>query len=96
MLLIYRKIQEEAVPKNTRNDRDTAWLVKVYADWREARNKLCGESDSVQLDGYVPVLSADMPCEVLDFWLQRFVLEVKWRDGSPYPAISLKRLFVGI
>ena len=90
-----QKIQDEAVPKNTR--KDTAWSVKVHADLREARSKLWGESgDSVPLDGYVPVLSPEMPCEVFDFWLQRFVLELKWRDGSPYPAISLKHLCVGI
>ena len=78
------------MPKNM------AWSVKVYTDGREARNHLSKEySSSTQLVGVVPPLSPTMDCYVLDFWLQHFVMEVKRRDGLPYPAITLQHLCVG-
>ena len=53
-------------------------------------------SSGCDADTYVPSLSPTIPCEVLDYWLQRFVLEIKRKDGSPYPANSLKHLCAGI
>ena len=88
-------LKASAVPKNT--SKDTAWTVKVFSDWRNARNtetrKYGIKKDKWAL---VPELSHDIETKLLDYWMQRFIIEAKRRDGTPYPALTVKHLCVGI
>ena len=90
-----KKLQESSTPRNTK--KDTAWSFKVYTDWMNARNETSRKCEKKDDDwGIVPPLSASLENHVLDYWLQRFVVEVRRRDGSPYPAVTLKHLCAGL
>ena len=84
-------LQKRGVPKNT--SKDTAWSYKVFKDWQEHRNADIPLGDHAKR---VPDLSSDLSEDKLNFWLIRFVMEANRKDGTPYPAITLKHLCIGI
>ena len=85
------ELQKLGVPRNT--NRDTAWSVKVYTDWQNHRNAGLGKTDYSKR---VPALNENITEERLNFWLIRFVMEVNRKDGTPYPAVTLKHLCIGL
>ena len=86
-----RKLQAAGQPKNTK--KDTSWSVGAYNAWRVNRNQSATPSPGV---GEVPILSSEISTADLNYWLSHFVLEVNRVDGSPYPAVTIKHLCVGI
>ena len=51
---------------------------------------------SSSLAKVVPDLTEDLSEERINYWLMRFIMEVNRKDGSPYPAVTLKHLCVGL
>ena len=68
------------VPTNT--EKATTWAHKVFLDWRAERNELDDEQCPVDLfdEGDVGKLN---------YWLARFVVEVRRQDGKPYPPKTI-------
>ncbi|CAC5385194.1 unnamed protein product [Mytilus coruscus] len=60
--------------QNTKNN--TKWAFNFYEKWRLSR------------EGVVPEL-LNMNSEDMDFWLQRFIVEARRKDGVEYPPKSL-------
>lgn len=65
---------------NTR--RNTKWSVEMFNKWRESREN-------------VPCMK-EMNAEMLNYWLQRFVLEVRKQDDSEYPPRTLYFIVCGL
>ena len=75
----------EAVPKNTKAT--TTWGMRIWNEWSSSRTVTDGS-------GVVPVttpLTEISPTD-LAYWMGKFVLEVRKRDGKPYPPKSLYAL----
>ena len=70
------------VPANTA--KSTAWGVKVFQDWRSERNRNV-------LEEQCPSDLFETPDPVqINFWLSRFVAEVRKQNGEPYPPRSIQ------
>ena len=65
---------ECGVPEKTRNQ--TKWAVKVWTEWATSRNKKL-LSDEAPFSCEIENLSA----QLINFWLCRFVMEIRRRDG---------------
>ena len=64
------------VPANTR--KNTTWAWRVFTEWRAERNKI--QTEACPMDQF------DKPdVSRLNYWLSRFVTEVRRQDGDPYP-----------
>ena len=64
------------VPANTR--KNTTWARRVFTEWRAERNKI--QTEACLMDLF------DKPdVSRLNYWLSRFVTEVRRQDGDPYP-----------
>ena len=73
------------IPNNTK--RSTSWSVKVFNEWRCAREglKKCPEN----------LFQSPVP-EDLNYWLPRFINEVRKSDGDPYPPRSIHQILAGL
>ena len=82
-------IRESSVPIKTRNN--TSWAVKVWTDWASARNKNL-------LPEELPFSSllSDLTLSEMNFWLSRYVLEIRKKDGDPYPPNTIYQLVCGL
>ena len=80
---------ECGVPEKTRNQ--TKWAVKVWTEWATSRNKKL-LSDEAPFSCEIEKLSG----QLINFWLCRFVLEIRRRDGERYPPASLYQLCCGL
>ena len=69
---------------------NTRWAVGVWRKWREERNGLSNSTGNV-----IPELSK-MDAACMDFWLQRFLMEVKNQKGNEYTPKSLYYLACGL
>ena len=75
------------VPKNT--SKSTDWAVRVFKAWREQRSE--------EIDGKCPDnLLEDPSVDALNFWLARFVVEVRREDGKPYPPATINNILAGL
>ena len=78
-----QRICEGFVPKNTKKANN--WARRVLEEWRDNRNKCAIEK--------CPSTLLERPeVGALNYWLARFVVEVRWTDGEPYPASSIVNL----
>ncbi len=77
------QMRATAVPDKTRQD--TAYCVQVWDAWSASR------SDNSEAERTIPLL-LQLTTEELQFWLTRFVLEARKKDGSKYPPNSLHHL----
>ena len=75
------------VPKNT--SKSTDWAVRVFKAWREQRSE---EIDEKCPDN----LLEDPSVDALNFWLARFVVEVRREDGKPYPPATINNILAGL
>ena len=66
------------IPANT--GKSTKWALGVLHHWRDARNATA-EEEKCPND-----LFADYNVKTLNYWLLRFVVEVRREDGKPYPV----------
>ena len=82
-------LEKGPVVPNT--EKSTAWALRTFNDWRNNRNKQSATGDICPLD-----LLEKPEAEKLNFWLSRFVVEARRRDGEPYPARTLYLLLAGL
>ena len=73
------------VPPNT--EKNTRWSLSVFREWKSSRtdNKKCPDDILEQADS-----------ATLNFWLPRFVAEVRRSDGKPYPPKTIHQLICGL
>ena len=74
------------IPENTR--KSTSWALKVFNEWtysRESEERNCPDN-----------LLERGNNEELNYWLPRFINEVRRTDGNPYPPRSIHQLLAGL
>ena len=78
---------DTAIPPNSKAT--TAWGVRLWNEWAGTRSKSTADHDKV-----VPVTTplVDIPPDSLAYWLAKFIMEVRKKDGSEYPPKSLYSL----
>ena len=78
-----------SIPARTQVQTD--WTVRMWTEWAQAINlKLLQEEQpfSIKFD--------ELTLDEMDFWLSRFVLEVRKANGDAYPPNSLYQLVCGL
>ena len=83
------EMEKGPVVPNT--DKSTAWALRTFTDWRNERNKHSATGDQCPLD-----LFEKPEAEELNYWVSRFVVETRRKDGEPYPARTLYLLLAGL
>ena len=68
--------------RNPNTRKNTKWAIETFNKWRAARDN-------------VPLLT-EMYSESINYWMQRFVLEIRKQDGSKYPLQSLYYIVCGL
>lgn len=81
-------IEKGYVPENTK--KSTTWAVGVFNDWRAARGS--GSSDEVCPANLFECVNKDE----LNYWLPRFINEVRRQDGEFYPPRSIHQNLAGL
>ena len=81
------KICRGYVPSNT--SKATNWALRVFMLWRDERNKQSSERCPVNL-------LTDPAAERVNYWLSRFVVEVRREDGKPYPPALINLILAGL
>lgn len=79
--------QKASVPKKTQQDTD--YCVRLWNQWKRYRN-------GTTTNEKVPEELTAMEKEAVQYWLSRFILEVRKKDGSEYPANSLHHICCGL
>lgn len=86
----------KAIPKRT-ND-TTKWGINIYRKWVDVRvNKIAALELAVGEHDTSVVQSLDTPLEEMDavslnFWLCKFIREVRNKDGELYPMKTLYQI----
>lgn len=83
------ELEEGPVVLNT--EKSTAWALRTFTDWHNERNKHAATGYECPLD-----LLENPEANNLNFWLSRFVIKARHKDGEPYPARSLYLLLAGL
>ena len=81
------KARISSIPKRTRED--TAYCVRLWLSWSEYRTATTG----------VPVPSLAIlsaTTQDLQYWLIRFIHEIRKKNGSEYPSNTLHHIISGI
>ena len=65
----------------------TEWGIRVWNEWASIRGS-SGSTDRAPVD--TPLL--EMPVADLSYWMRKFVLKVRKKDGKEYPPKSLYAL----
>jgi hypothetical protein len=81
------KARIESVPKKTREDSE--YCIRLWKDWAENRNNLTGAV-------VPPLMELASDSERLQYWLSRFVMEIRTKKGITYNPNSLHHLVCGI
>jgi len=78
-----------SIPKKTRKQTD--WSVRVWTEWALFRN-------TKLLPGEEPfsTIFCDLTVSEMNFWLPRFVLEIRKKNREPYPPNSLYQIVCGL
>ena len=91
--IVVEQARESGVPPKTRQQ--TSWSCRVWGAWAKERNKLprteTYESDHELLEDFTK-----MNVKSLQFWLPKFVLEVRRADQQHYPPDSLYAICAGL
>ena len=77
--------KQNAVPQNT--SKINNWCVAIWEEWTTARRNMYVEYPP-------PLLQCSL--EQLNNWLSRFALEVRRKDGEPYPPSTLYSIVCGL
>ncbi|CAG2247963.1 unnamed protein product [Mytilus edulis] len=78
----------------TRTKQSTSWSMNVWRGWAENRN--CNPMTGFEEFTCVPVDPETATVKELDFWLSRFIMETRRKDGTPYPPNTLMNISAGI
>ena len=81
------EMRTNAVPDKTKAV--TAWGIRIYTEWAAHRASKTS-SDSEVRDLETPLLS--MRSEELSYWLGKFVLEARKKNGDEYPPKTLYQI----
>ena len=68
------------IPKNTSTS--TKWVLSIWKNWRQWRQ--FREETSKDEHWPIPTLHEGDPA-LLDYWLARFITEIRRQDNEPYP-----------
>ena len=81
------QVRASALPGNTKASTD--WGIRVWSEWPASR-----VTADVHREGVVPVTTAllEMPSADLAYWMGKFVLEIRKKDGKEFPPKSLYAL----
>ncbi len=77
------------VPPKTKYQTD--WTIRVWEDWAESRSQRFLPGEKPLERDFTTLAAQDM-----DFWLSRFVLEIRKKGGEPYPPNSLYQICCGL
>ena len=76
---------------STKTKEQTEWAVKVWKEWALARNtRLLSDKKPFS------TTFCELTVSEMDFWLSRFILEVRKENGDPYPSNTLYQLICGL
>ena len=81
------QMHQNGVPLNT--GQDTAYCLRLWDAWAASRNV-----NTELIDKIPPLLQ--ITTEKLQFWITRFVLETRKKDGTEYPPNSLYHIVTGL
>ena len=82
-----KQARQARIPKKTQTD--TRYCIRIWKSWSEHRN-------SVEKNELVPEDITTLDCEQLQYWLSRFVLEVRKKSGLEYPPNTLHHICCGL
>ena len=85
----YEKMAIAFVPKNT--SKNTTWAVVNFNSWCKARNKRYKKPCPPNLLTQTPYDPKE-----LSFWISRFLVETRRKNGDKYPPTSLYQILCGI
>lgn len=85
--------QEQAIPKKTREANH--WSYGVWTAWVRYRNTR-PETTLESGGSNIPEDICQLSNESLNFWLQRFVVEIRRQDGTNYPPNTLTQILSGL
>lgn len=81
-----RDKHDEAIPKKTRQNNN--WAVSLWKEWAANRNQMV--VTALEPGSPIPLNVTDVKdFSLLDYWLQRFIIEIRRKDGQPYPGNTL-------
>ena len=84
-----KEIEELVSAQTNANTRkNTKWAFGVFEEWRSARAR---NHENI----HIPELHL-MNAESMNFWLQRFIMEVQKKKGGSYPPKSLYYIVCGL
>ncbi|XP_066290479.1 zinc finger MYM-type protein 2-like [Branchiostoma lanceolatum] len=84
------------IPEATK--RSTKWGKDVWDLWARTQNSLRTFESLEPGDRFfiIPVDLSSTSAEEMDFWLARFVFEIRRKDGKPYPPRTLYNIVAAI
>lgn len=80
------------IPERTK--KQNRWAFNVWREWARKRNML--EDSFAGVHKGVPLDVGQANEEELDYWLCKFVMEIRRKDGHPYPPHTLMQIVMGI
>ena len=87
-------LRKDRVPKNT--IRHTTWSTNVYNAWVKERNEQFKDFHAERNEFQrIPNLDS-INSEEINYWLSKFAVEVRKKDGSDYRHEVLYSLFCGM
>ena len=87
-------VRKDRVPKNT--IRHTTWSTNVYNAWVKERNEQFKDFQAERNEFQrIPNLDS-INLEEINYWLSKFAVEVRKKDGSDYRHEVLYSLFCGM
>lgn len=72
--------QASGIPKKTRQANN--WAVRLWTDWARFRNT---RPETYLEGGIISENICALSNTALNFWMQRFIVEIRKKDGTPYP-----------
>lgn len=80
--------RKKAVPKNT--TKNTSWAVNIWKQWSSHRRQVCTSYNEWPTHLLIAQISE------LNYWLSKFVLEVRKANGEQYPPDTLYGVCTGL
>ena len=78
--------RDASIPTKTKEQ--TEWAVKVWKEWALASNtRLLSDEEPFS------TTFCELTVSEMDFWLSRFILEVRKKNGDPYPSPPSSMLY---
>ena len=87
-----QSLKKNSVPVATL--RRNQWSLNLFTDWQKQRREHFLPDESFTNELKLQLCEITTP--VLDYWLGKFILEVRKRDGSRYPRDSLVSIVAGL